>query len=174
MNNWKKMEIMLNVQTYIYDSKTEEGKFIPLKDYQFTDYEGNFYVYFTVERNGEVIFETSSELADMLWFILLQIMEEAIVDGQGEWEFPSLLRMEYLPDGQFKLMHNSAEIIYPADVLFPALLDGFEQFMKLMDRYFYHNEASIYEQRVNGYREQAAGLRAYANSKGISIGKPLT
>ncbi|MER1957136.1 MAG: hypothetical protein ABS942_07140 [Solibacillus sp.] len=165
---------MLNVQTYIYDCSTEEGTFIPLKDYQFTHYEGNFYVYFAVKQNDEVIFETSSELADMLWFILLQIMEQAVVDGQGEWEFPSLLRMEYLEDGQFKLMHNSAEIIYPADVLFPALLDGFEQFMELMDRYFYNSEPTIYEQRVNGYREQAVRLRAYANSKGISIWKLLT
>lgn len=157
---------MLNVQTYIYDCSTEEGTFIPLKDYQFTHYEGNFYVYFTVERDGEVLFETSSELASMLWFILLQIMGEAIVDGQGEWEFPSLLRMEKLADGTFKLMNNSAEIIYPDDVLFPALLDGFEQFMERMDRYFYYEEPTIYEQRVNGYREQAASLRAYACSKG--------
>lgn len=165
---------MLNVQTYIYDRTTEEGKFVPLKDYQFTDYEGNFYVYFTVERDDEVIFETSSELADMLWFILLQIMEEAIRDGQGEWEFPSLLRMEKLVDGQFKLMNTSAEIIYPYDVLFPALLDGFEQFMVLMDRYFYYSEPTIYEQRVSLYREQAISLRAYANSKGVSIWKPLS
>ena len=85
---------MLTVSTQILDTTLEKPDYIPIEQYTFTSYEGNFYITLIIKDDEKSVFETSVELMDMLWFIMIQVIEETLKNGSGEWTFPSLLRLE--------------------------------------------------------------------------------
>ena len=79
---------MLTVSTQILDTTLEKSDYIPSEQYTFTSYEGNFYIVLTIKNKKKIVFETSGELMDMLWFIMIQVIEETLENGSGEWTFP--------------------------------------------------------------------------------------
>ena len=85
---------MLTVSTQILDTTLEKPDYILIDQYTFTSYEGNFYITLIIKDDEKSVFETSVELMDMLWFIMIQVIEETLKNGSGEWTFPSLLRLE--------------------------------------------------------------------------------
>lgn len=129
---------MLIAKTFYIDN----GQYIPLENVNLL--EGNHYIFFTLEEDDKVVFESSGELLDMLWFILLQVMEGAL-KGADEWTFPSLLRMERVGEN-VTLMTDIHAVTYPIKELYPALLNGFTQFMTHADAYFKVERAEHYTQ----------------------------
>ena len=150
---------MLTVSTQILDTTLEKPDYIPIEQYAFTTYEGNFYIAFTIKDEEKIVFETSGELIDMLWFIMIQVIEETLKDGFGEWMFPSLLRLESLDKQSVMLTDEITKIVYPKNDLLAALLEGFEEFMEFYIPYALHTRPEILEEMVTMYRGKMVTIR---------------
>ena len=150
---------MLTVSTQILDTLLEQPDYIPIELYTFTSYEGNFYITFTIKDNEKIVFETSIELMDMLWFIMIQIIEETLKNGSGEWTFPSLLKLESLDDQSLMLTNEVTNIVYPKKDLLAALLEGFEQFMEFYIPYALHTRPENVEELLTMYRGKVETFR---------------
>lgn len=150
---------MLTVSTQIFDATLEKPGYIPIEQFTFTSYEGNFYIAFTIKDDEKIVFEMSGELIDMLWFIMIQIIEQTLKDGSGQWTFPSLLRLESVDEQTLKLKTDLNEIVYPKNELIEALLEGFEEFMEFSIPYTLHTRPENVEELIFVYREKVENIR---------------
>ncbi len=142
---------MLTISTQIFDATLEKPVYIPIEQYTFTSYEGNYYITFTIKDDEKIVFETSGELIDMLWFIMIQIVDETLKNGSDEWTFPTLLRLESVDEQTFKLKTDFNEIVYPKNELVEALLKGFEEFMEFYIPYMLHTRPENVEELIAFY-----------------------
>ena len=150
---------MLTVSTQILDTLLEKPDYIPIEQYTFTSYEGNFYITLTIKDDEKIVFETSAELMDMLRFIMIQVIEETLKNGSDEWTFPSLLRLESL-DGQSLMLTNElTKIVYPKNDLLQALLEGFEEFMEFYISYTLNTRPEILDEMLTMYRGKVGTIR---------------
>ena len=143
---------MLTVSTQIFDATVEKPEYIPIEQFTFTSYEGDFYIAFTIKDDEKVVFETSGERIDLLWFIMIQIIENTLKNGSDEWTFPTLLRLESVDYLTLKLQTNFNEIVYPKKDLLEALLEGFEEFMEFSIPYTLHTRPEIVEEMIYLYK----------------------
>ena len=143
---------MLTVSTQILDTTLEKPDYILIDQYTFTSYEGNFYIALTIKDEEKIVFETSGELMDMLWFIMIQIIEETLKNGSGEWTFPALLRLESVSEQSLMLTNELTNIVYPKNDLLVALLEGFEEFMEFYIPYALHTRPENVEELLTMYR----------------------
>ena len=143
---------MLTVSTQILDTTLEKSDYIPSEQYTFTSYEGNFYIVLTIKDEEKIVFETSVELMDMLWFIMIQVIEETLKNGSGEWTFPALLRLESVSEQSLMLSNELTHIVYPKNDLLAALLEGFEEFMEFYIPYALHTRPENVEELLTMYR----------------------
>ena len=150
---------MLTVSTEIFDATLETPGYIPLEQFTFTSYEGNFYIAFTIKDDEKVVFETSGESLDMLWFIMIQIIENTLKNGSDEWTFPTLLRLESVDHLTLKLKTDFNEIVYPKKDLLEALLEGFEEFMEFSIPYTLHTRPEIVEEMIDLYKGKVDEVR---------------
>ncbi len=150
---------LLTVSTQILDSTLEKPNYIPIEQFTFTSYEVNYYIAFTIKDDEKLVFETSGELIDMLWFIMIQIIEQTLKNGSGEWTFPSLLRLESVDEQTLKLKTDLNEIVYPKNELVEALLEGFEEFMEFSIPYTLHTRPEIVEEMIAMYRKKVDTIR---------------
>lgn len=150
---------MLTVSTQIFDTTLDKPSYIPIEQFTFTSYEGNFYISYTIKDDEKVVFETSGELIDMLWFVMIQIIENTLKNGSDEWTFPTLLRLESLDEKTLKLKTDFNEIIYPKKDLLEALLEGFEEFMEFVIPYTLHTRPEILEEMIYFYKGKVEKVR---------------
>ena len=150
---------MLTVSTQILDTTLEKPDYILIDQYTFTSYEGNFYITLTIKDEEKIVFETSGELMDMLWFIMIQVIEETFKNGSGEWTFPSLLRLKRLDDQSLMLTNELTKIVYPKNDLLAALLVGFEEFMEFYIPYTLHTRPEILDEMLTMYRGKVGTIR---------------
>ena len=150
---------MLTVSTQILDTSLEKPVYIPIDQFTFKSHEGNFYISFTIKDKGESVFETSGELIDMLWFIMIQLIEQTLEKGSDEWTFPSLLRLELVDEQLLKLKSDIDEITYPKNNLLVALLEGFEDFMEFYIPYALHTRPESLEEILTFYRAKVESIR---------------
>mgnify|MGYP003472932500 CR=1 FL=1 len=150
---------MLTVSTQILDTTLEKPDYIPIEQYTFTSYEGNFYITLIIKDDEKSVFETSVELMDMLWFIMIQVIEETLKNGSGEWTFPSLLRLERLDEQSLMLSNELTHIVYLKNDLLAALIEGFEEFMEFYIPYTLHTRPEILEEMLTMYRGKVETLR---------------
>ena len=150
---------MLTVETQIYDTTLEKPGYIAIEQFKFTSYEGNFYIAFTIKDDERIVFETSGELIDTLWFIMIQIIENTLKNGSDEWTFPTLLRLENIDAQTLKLKTDFNEIVYPKNELLEALLEGFEEFMEFSIPYTLHTRPEIVEEMIAFYRGKVDTIR---------------
>lgn len=150
---------MLTVETQIYDKTLEKPGYIAIEQFKFTSYEGNFYIAFTIKDDERIVFETSGELIDTLWFIMIQIIENTLKNGSDEWTFPTLLRLENIDAQTLKLKTDFNEIVYPKNELLEALLEGFEEFMEFSIPYTLHTRPEIVEEMIAFYRGKVDTIR---------------
>ena len=150
---------MLTVSTQILDTTLEKPDYILIDQYTFTSYEGNFYIVLTIKDEEKIVFETSVELMDMLWFIMIQVIEETLKNGSGEWTFPALLRLESVSEQSLMLTNELTHIVYPKNDLLAALLEGFEEFMEFYIPYILHTRPEIVEEMLTMYRGKVGTIR---------------
>ena len=147
------------MSTQILDATLEKPDYIPIEQFTFTSYEGNFYIAFTIKDDEKVVFETSGERIDLLWFIMIQIIENTLKNGSDEWTFPTLLRLESVDHLTLKLQTNFNEIVYPKKDLLEALLEGFEEFMEFSIPYTLHTRPEIVEEMIYLYKGKVEEVR---------------
>lgn len=153
------VKYLLTVSTQILDATLENPNFIPIEQFTFTSYEGNFYIVFTI-KDGEIsVFETSAELIDMLWFIMIQIIENTLKNGSDEWLFPTLLRLESVDEQTLKLKTDFNEVVYSKNELLGTLLEGFEEFMEFFIPYTLNTRPDIVVDIIDIYQGKLESIR---------------
>ena len=150
---------MLTVSTQIFDATLEKPGYIPIEQFTFTSYEENYYIVLMIKDDEKVVFETSGELIDMLWFVMIQIIENTLKNGSDEWTFPTLLRLESIDEQTLKLKTDFNEIVYAKNDLLEALLEGFEEFMETSIIYTLHTRPEIVEEMIAFYLRKVEKIR---------------
>ena len=128
---------MLKVETYIQNPElhlnNQAERYIPSKYFPFNEYkESSLYCYIEIYEDSKLVFDGSLERCPDYWFIIMQIMQQTLEDGQGEWEFPTLLRLEAVDSGTVRLTQNETASLFSRNALFKALLNECKQLLESM------------------------------------------
>ena len=126
--NLKRRLTLLRVETFVQlpNIKTEHDvRFIRLNNFNFEKYGSELlYCYFEIlDENSNVVFQSSIERCPEYYLVILQLIKQTLQDGQGEWEFPSLLKFEALDAEKIRITQNEEIYVFPLRPLFNALLD---------------------------------------------------
>ena len=82
-----------------------------------------------------VFFVSTIEVLPDYWFIVLQIIEEVFRDGEGEWEFPSLVRFKCVDDNLIQVTQDEEIYYFPKRKFIHALLEGCTEFIHASERF---------------------------------------
>lgn len=135
---------MLKVKTFILNPKytlenSKVEKYIKAKTFSFkenSNFKSSLYCYIGIyDGDSNLIFESSLESCPQYWLIILQIIEETLEDGMGEWEFPTLLKFEAINSESIRLTQNESSYIFPKSTLLTALLEECKLIMDAMGVY---------------------------------------
>ena len=102
---------MFQVDTFIVN--TDTGKHVPINNFSSTSKMGLVYGFIEILHANDQIFVSTIEVLPDYWFIVLQMIEEVFCDGEGEWEFPTLLRFKRVDGDIIQVTQNEDSYYFP-------------------------------------------------------------